>query len=75
MRCCTQWHGGEEMKCNINGSNRECKIIEKMGYQGGYYVRLVASNGREYVVIKDGEIWRTVAPIEKIQKGGCYRGQ
>ena len=63
------------MICYIHGERRECKITENMGYQGGRYVKAVEYEGKEYIVVKDGKLWRTVDPIEKFRLPGNCVGQ
>ena len=63
------------MKCLIHGKLLDCKTVENMGYQNGYYVRAVIHNNKEYIVIKDNGQWRTVEPIEKIRPASNYCGQ
>jgi len=64
------------MKCLIHGKLLDCKTVENMGYQNGFYVRaVVAQDDEEYIVIKDNGQWRTVEPIEKIRQSGNYSGQ
>jgi hypothetical protein len=46
------------MKCLIKGKIVEAKIVEKMGYQGGYQVRAVEFEGKEYIVVNDKGVWR-----------------
>ena len=50
------------MKCTIHGEKRKCKVTENMGYQGGRYVKAVECEGKEYIVVKDGEVWRKTCP-------------
>lgn len=63
------------MKCIIHGKKRECKVIENMGYQEGKSVKAVEYEGKKYIVVKDGKIWRTVDPIEKLRPFGNCVGQ
>ena len=60
------------MKAYINGVLKECKTVENMGYQGGHYVKAVLCEGTEYIVIKDGKIWRTIDFEEKLKPPTKY---
>jgi hypothetical protein len=63
------------MICIIHGEKRKCEVTENMGYQNGRYVKAVEYEGKEYIVIKDGKLWRTVDPIEKLRPVGHCVGQ
>jgi hypothetical protein len=53
------------MKVVINGKTVKAKTTENLGYQGGYQARAVEFDGKEYIVIKDGGIWRTRTPEDR----------
>ena len=61
-----------KVTCEFDGKQVECKVIENMGYQGGDYVKAVEHEGKEWIVVKRGNIWRTKTVAEKF--GGFSGG-
>lgn len=55
------------MKCFIDGVEVEAKVTENMGYQGGYYVKVIEYNGKEYIVQKVGKRWATRTVEERVK--------
>lgn len=47
------------LSCEINGKTVPAKITENLGYQGGQYVKAVEYDGKEYIVAKYGDKWKT----------------
>ena len=64
-----------KVKCNFDGELVECKVVENMGYQGGYVVKAVEHNNIERIVIKVGNIYRPKTSKEKIGLHSYYTGQ
>lgn len=63
------------MKIIFDGKSVEAKTTENLGYQGGYQTKAVEYQGKEYIVIKDGGIWRTRTLEDKGLHGrgrGCH---
>lgn len=63
------------IKCNFNGVVENCRVLENMGYQGGYYVKEVMFKGEPRVVIKAGSVWRPKTLEEKLQPMSHITGQ
>jgi hypothetical protein len=63
------------MKCFINGTEVNAKVVENMGYQNGHFVKAVAYGGNEHIVIKVGRIWKNVSIIMGIHPTGTAKGQ
>ena len=61
--------------CELNGERVKCKVTENMGYQGGNYVKAIEYHGKEFIVIKDGRIWRPKTIEEKLGKQSVICGQ
>lgn len=57
-----------KVKCNIDGKETECKVIENMGFQGGVHVRAVEYEGKERIVQRyNGEkIYRLRTVMERL---------
>ena len=51
------------------------KVIENMGYQAGYYAKIVETPDGEKVAVKRGGIWTWWTAQDRLQKGGQYVGQ
>ncbi len=50
------------MKCEIDGKEVDCKVVENLGYQGGRVGKVVLHDGKEVVVTKFGGIWAKSKP-------------
>ena len=61
------------MKCYIKNKLVEAKVVETLGFQGGRYAKVVEYNCEEFVIVKDGKIWKQHVP--SLQFGAGYRGQ
>jgi len=64
-----------KIKCEFDGKTIQCKVVENLGFQGGYYVKVVEYEGKERIVIKTGGIWKGKTVFEKLQPGSNYVGQ
>lgn len=54
-----------KITCEFDGKKVECKVVENMGYQGGYYVKCVKYEGKERIVIRKNGIWGPQTPEER----------
>lgn len=56
-----------KLVCNICGEVVVAKVTENLGYQGGNYVKAVEFKGKEYIVAKYGNEWRTRRAEERLK--------
>ncbi len=50
----------------ITIDNKEYKVADTLGFQGGYQVKVVLVDGVEYVVVKRGGRWVWWTPKDKL---------
>ena len=65
-----------KVKCEFDGVIIECKVIENMGYQGGYFVKAIEYKESERIVVKtNGNIWKLRTVQERLGIRSNYSGQ
>jgi hypothetical protein len=64
------------IKCRINDELVDCKVIDNLHYQNGYYVKEVLyKNEKKIVVKKSRNIWREYTSEERIGIPSQWTGQ
>ena len=56
------------MKCWIDYKEENCKLIDNLGYQAGYYVKVVESQGKEIKVVKRNGRWEKWTMEDRVGK-------
>ena len=54
------------MKAIIDGKEINAKVVEDLGFQGGYYTKAVRYKDMEYIIVKKDGIWKERIPQDKL---------
>jgi len=46
-----------KIKCMMDGKECECKVLDNLGFQGGYHAKEVEYNGMPKIVVKRNGRW------------------
>lgn len=63
------------MKCLIYGNVVDAKVVENLGFQGGYYTKAVEYEGKEIIVVRRNGRWEQWTGPNIIQPMSTWRGQ
>jgi len=59
----------------ITVDGKKYRVTENLGFQGGYYAKVVATDTGERVAVKRGGQWTWWKVQDRLRPGGQYVGQ